>query len=79
MCVGLAYLKRHSGRDHKEEEDTESPNIDSRARVGVVMEEFGGGVRRRSAKCCQQMALLFGAINDPCRESEITKTNPVSR
>lgn len=75
----LANLERHGGGDHEEEQHAECPDIDGRPRVGVVVEEFRRGVRRRSAERGQHVALVLGAVDDPRRKAKVAEANALRR
>lgn len=70
-------LERHGGGDHEEEEHAERPDVDGGARVGVVAEQFGSGVRRRAAE--RRQHVILGSANDARREAKVAETDVVRR
>ena len=75
----MTNLERHLGSDHKEEEDSEGPDVHRGAVIGVIVEEFGGCIRRRSAERGQHEALLFCLAANLSGEAEIAEPYTVGR
>lgn len=66
-------LERHRCGHHEVQEDPQGPYIHGWAEITVVVEQFGGGVRRRSAECPESLA----AVTDLDAESEVSDFDSV--